>query len=485
MFPYINPTIFHSYSIDNSLIISWLIKVPKLYQIIISSSDLSHFYVFDGPGFIFPVINSSMKFIVTSTFQCIVQQLIKQNNTEEMKQLSFVAKSRKSISYLHIRDNYTFLNFTGDCLSLVCVTHILTEDGYQINFTIYDLFHNNPLNFGCLFWGMVVVEEFNNTFQESVIMCEQFHEFNYTTLASRSFYSLNSSLFLIIYNYEAFINNSVIGSISKTKCKPFHLDPCEVVHHFCDSVKAAQMYISSINKLSDLSLYVNDFLPIFNTAKATVDLLFNLTDNSCVVIQIGNKNQKERLLKYEQVERCFFYAHFCQIFISPRARDNFITSVKGDLKIPLYNNLFTKAAVFYMPEGDCRSSRAKLRKKKFERYKSFSPIKQLGLISAVDISLERRSTQWMEIILRNSKNMQSCNALNFSYQLKYANLFDIIASYGPALFSNLDVNVRLLKNNLNSVLLPESLNMTLKIVFGHALFLPKIVTILSKFRQIV
>ena len=63
-FSYLNPInvlYFHSYSIYHFLMVSCLIKVTKLYQIAISATDFNSYIIFDGPGFIFPVITSLNK----------------------------------------------------------------------------------------------------------------------------------------------------------------------------------------------------------------------------------------------------------------------------------------------------------------------------------------------------------------------------------------------------------------------------------------
>ena len=84
---------FHIYKpCRNCFLISYQIQVKKIYQIIISSL-LKQFTVFDGPGFIFPVINSSQNVYSTSTYQCIIQLIIQPNSSQELQEFSFTVQS--------------------------------------------------------------------------------------------------------------------------------------------------------------------------------------------------------------------------------------------------------------------------------------------------------------------------------------------------------------------------------------------------------
>ena len=470
-FSYLNPTnllYFHSYSIYHFLMVSCLIKVTKLYQIAISATDFNSFIIFDGPGFIFPVITSFNNLIVTSTFQCVMQQFIK-NSSKEIKQLSFIAKARENIIHLHVNEKSIFFNFPGDCLSSVCVTHILSGDRDEVNLTILDVFYDNPLNFGCLLWGVVVVEDVNNTFEESKIICEQFTK---SSSASKSFYSLNSTLFLIIYNYKVRSTGiySVFGSISKTRCKPLNLDPCELVYHYCDPIKSAKLYLSSIPRFSNISLSINNFLPVYK--QSAVNILFSLTSNSCVVIQIGNKKLKERQLNFGLWLHCFYFPTSCPIHISPKTKDNFISSVQGDLQFAVQNHYFTKAVIFQVSQNKYKASTAKLTKYYFNKTNLNDSIKLYRNISSVDIAFARGSYQWIDIAVENAKNIQHYNTIHFKYELKYFNEFDRIGDYGPALFSNLDIDVNVVKDNTKSSS-PDSLEIKADILAGHVLFHPR------------
>ena len=455
---------FHCYKMyRHFLMVSCLIKVSKLYQIFMSSSsDLKSFTIYDGPGFIFPVLKSSKSFIATSTFQCIVQTLITQNSYIEIKQFSFAVKPKTAVKYLNAKDKITFLNFAGECLSSVCVTHIITTNGCQVNLTINGISLNNQLNLGCLFWGLVVTEEFNNTFEESTILCEQF---NQNTSPSRSFYSSNSSLFLIIYNYSVQGNSSVYGSISKTRCKPFHLDPCELIYHYCDSMESAKWYILGITRFSDIHFSVNDILPVFDEEK--VDLFVKLKGNTCIVIQIGNRDKKERLPNMQLLWRCWFFSTTCPFQISLKNMGTIMFSIKGDLKFAT-GNMFSEANIYYMPCTE--SSAVKLVKNEFRKHKMNDSIKVFGQISSVKISVARRSTQWMDIAVINAKSSQYENSVQAMYQLKYINKFDVIAEYGPMLFSNLDININIVKKNSHSTSLPKPSKMMISILAGHILF---------------
>ena len=245
----------------NCFLISFQIQVKKMYQIIISLL-VKHFTIFDGPGFIFPIINSSQNVYVTSTYQCIIQHIMQPNNSFEGQEFSFTVKTMHIQKQFNVTDIDMLFKFPDMCENVVCITKVTSGQGYQVNFTMETMYSMNSLGFACLFWGLVVVEQFDSTYEESKTICETL---DHNVSPSRSFYSIQSSIFIVIVNYQNSENNSFLGVVSKTRCQPVHIDPCLLRYYHCDSTVTAGMYVSNLPEFTDLDLSLNNrnIIPIF------------------------------------------------------------------------------------------------------------------------------------------------------------------------------------------------------------------------------
>ena len=60
----------------------------------------------------------------------------------------------------NITDKDMLFKFPNVCSNLICITKITSEQGHKVNFTLETIYSMNSLGFACLFWGLVVVEQF-------------------------------------------------------------------------------------------------------------------------------------------------------------------------------------------------------------------------------------------------------------------------------------------------------------------------------------
>ena len=162
---------FHNYHINRShYIFSYLILVIKNYQVLVYSQFVNtNITLYDGPGFTFPLINSDEKYYRTSTFQCIIQVLQETSNVKfKNTSIIFSAKPLNIAEYLEISGRVIPFGFPREsCLSMLCMIELKTQDDYQINITILNIFSLKRKTSSCLLWGLVTVEHFNNNYKES------------------------------------------------------------------------------------------------------------------------------------------------------------------------------------------------------------------------------------------------------------------------------------------------------------------------------
>ena len=322
---------FHSYIFyNNFLLISYLIQVKKTYQIIISLVNFRDVLVYDGPGFIFNVVNITQNYYITSTFQCIIQHLFTYNSINLEELLSFTVKTIQVNKLIHIGSKNIKFKFPADCLTQLCIIQVLSDGGYHVNFTIVSMFSNSSLGFACLIWGVAVVNATST--EEDNTICNTLDN---VLSPSRSFYSVQSTLVIVIYDYENTKTNTMFGMLSRTRCKAIEIDPCWLHYYSCGSATIAQRYLSNIVQFTNVTLSLRNkkLLPTFHNIDIN-HVFFNLTRNSCAIVQIRDKLSKEIDVN-ELQSKCkeMYMVHNCYLHLSPKSKHHMIFGVKGDLSM--------------------------------------------------------------------------------------------------------------------------------------------------------
>ena len=163
-----------------------------------------------------------------------------------------------------------------------CVIHIQAETGIQINVTVDHVSYLGEGSSECKYAGLVIVEELTDEYKESSSLCSNHSR---SSRQSRSFYSHNSSLTLVLYWYEPYSVINATLKISQTTCKTIWLDDC-VVESLCspfvDNLDECNSYLRKITRFSKVTLrFVINLSP---------SMLISLPDKECVVIQIFHKD---------------------------------------------------------------------------------------------------------------------------------------------------------------------------------------------------
>ena len=277
---------------NKEMLFSYHLQTRKINYIILKTGNLSDLlFIYDGPVPNFKLLETDT-FVETSTFQCVVQILTaaERNFTnsnlydaeEEIRFHSKMLKTRRIVNLLH--DMSTEVMFVPDslCYPSPCVIHIQTETGIQINVTADDVSYLGEESFEYKYAGLVIVEELTDEYKESTTLCSNHRR---SSRQSRSFYSHNSSLTLVLYWYEPYSAINATLKISQTTCKPIWLDDCVIeslCSPFADNLDECNLYLRKITRFSKATLRF-----VINLSES---MFISLPDKECVIIQIFHKD---------------------------------------------------------------------------------------------------------------------------------------------------------------------------------------------------
>ena len=164
------------------------------------------------------------------------------------------------------------------------------------------------------------------------------------------------------------------------------------------------------------------------------DVLFNVLNNSCSIIQIGNKEFYE--FKMETQNICFDIAG-CHVFLSSTKSDNFIANLKGQLT----GHSNSKHVYVFEPKH--------FKKTHMGTNASFNM-----LVASYSASIALRRTlrsDWLDIVIRHNDLLYEESKLQLLRILnKGINVMPIVLYFGPTMFSNLDVGIKVLAKNLQT-----------------------------------
>ena len=231
---------YHSYATAVHTITSYIVTARKMYNVIIKQKvDLPTLIIriFDGPRFMYESILLKNEMRKTKGFSCVIQVLNLSMNIVVNGRIDFTPVHAHIHLLCHIENNisYSIIKMPlGNCLMHICIVLVEASFGKYINLTIQKISNVVEYNYDCFEGGILTAEEVKGTYVESVTLCEV-HDG--TVRQSRSFYSMNSSLYLIYYWYNMSSRMESLISFSVTVCEAVHLEPCVYSYLHCWSMK--------------------------------------------------------------------------------------------------------------------------------------------------------------------------------------------------------------------------------------------------------
>ena len=324
---------FYSYKLQKKITaISYSIKASKVYKIVFPSLNLFSFtyFVFDGPGFTSPILTANNK-ITTSTFQCILQFLFVTKFIPRSGNISFTFQPQnmdlsKNITTPKGLQRYFSLAHTANFNRLSMIL-LQAQQGFQVNVTVLNIFSSFTQSSDCTDWGFLIVEHLDGKYEESITLCSKH---NGSSVPSRSFYSVNSTLIMLLYSYPGIQQLNISGVISTTQCKTIYFDPCTyyLSAKQCKSVFQFKSYLKNIQKFLKIHLTKQRAVMNYNVE----DIFVSLLEEQCIVIQIGYKALDFIHLHHDDFYHCLAtYMIGCHTRVSTPDTKSIISAVKGHL----------------------------------------------------------------------------------------------------------------------------------------------------------
>ena len=285
-------------------LLRFFITVDILNKVKLAMNDfkIHRYVVFDGPDLLSDNISKrkANKFIITSTFQCLIL-LLKTDNTEDS--LNFSSQKIPVYSQIYIRhNNKSIFHYPNEeCNENFCISLFHTEKGKQINITIISLKSEiSTQNYNCLNAGLYAGEGLVSQFIEGRIVPGS------NDSQAISFYSHNSSMILFLYWYSGISKIDASVMISLTKCKPVLINPCYLFQYGrrCN-------YMNDLVNFSDIDLTI-----YIDLTKS--DIEYTLKEVRCSIILISNVQS--------------LHHRSCKVVLTPRH------AVNIQLRYVLYNS---------------------------------------------------------------------------------------------------------------------------------------------------
>ncbi len=262
--------------------------------------------VHDGPGLLSSVIQQIDNRYVASSFQCTMIILILSQASSKLSNLFVSEFVSNNIDMKNISYNEMFASpLPVDCQTNLCILKLNAKPGYQVNVTLVGINFNGQQSPLCFFGGLVVSEELRGDYKEHLPVCKSLGD------ESKHFFSLNSSIMIVTYNYKHYSSISATVRISQTKCKPVQICDC-TFEQYCwphqrdELMYNCKQYLAYITRHSNVIL---SFLrkPTGVMKMSVTGLTFDLPDRECFILQIIRKMshfQTSTLLRYGNKFMC-------------------------------------------------------------------------------------------------------------------------------------------------------------------------------------
>ena len=271
----------------NDIVMFYLwIHVYKDHNVVIThmSSDSQKIKLFDGPGFLSTLLSPRGKLYHCSTYQCTAQVLHIWGNFELVLNHSATELGIHASFY----NTHTYVSLPNpNCSSSVCILNIKFDHGYKVNVTLQSMVFQGENSAYCKYGGLSLIEFINEEYNENVALCRN----DFSNNIKRRFYSVSSSLKMVLYWYEPYSSTSVTLRISNTECDSIHLSPVTYCHECYYFQPLCVRFTNKITKHLSRSILL--YTKLHN-------IVYDLPRSRCFVLQVFDKPDNHSLIKVFQ-----------------------------------------------------------------------------------------------------------------------------------------------------------------------------------------
>ena len=392
--PLIKPELVYDINSKHQ-ILRFFISVKKLDKIILNGSITTRYVVFDGPGLLSDIINTTARYQITSTYQCLVLLL-------ESREGSFKYFPKHLSVFNNISINQTgnsVLNFPNKkCMEGLCISLANADVGFQLNVTAITVKSKMPRNVNCLYAGIVTGERLSSENREARTICECDEG------QAKSFYTYKSSLIIVVYWYSIYsrINSSVM--ISQTKCKLVIIDLCFLGFLILHGNGHHKFYLNDLNKFSNIkiSIYFYDHLS------------YEIKAGTCAIVQFFT-TPNELYNKYKRVITLHNFVQYqkpCGYYFTPK------NAVNIQVRLPVNRSeMRVEGKIFDVCKNiqSCPTDISEpLTPRMMLEYREWNS--SIGIWKDASLRLTRKKVStngWTELIIQSSAR-NSVNQLNLS-----------------------------------------------------------------------
>ena len=259
----------------------FFLQTKKTHHMVINFniSAPDKYIVFNGPGFLSEVLKDNInQTVVSSTFQCIVQLL----------SMAINLISNFTFSYLSINIKVSplmkLVQFQNSTIYLpqrkhlnIQIIHVYAKNNYQVNITISNYMSTIDISPHCSFGGLHFLEMIEN--QKDKTVCS-------SSDIGRNFYSYNSSLTLVYYQYKNYDRVQIEVQVSQTSCKHIEVNVYHFYNH-CFYILTPCYYESFSRNEKNCNLYLRNVSSHLNSSLFIEDNSISLKSNEehCIILQ--------------------------------------------------------------------------------------------------------------------------------------------------------------------------------------------------------
>ena len=318
-------------------------EIKKIYHVMLRfhQNTVDRYLVYDGPGINSPTICKRNNIYQCSSFKCVVQVL--NNSTITNYSLKYNSSLLKSDQTYNLYDSEDVITFTSNkCTQIPCVIQITAPTSPQVNVPVTKITYvchylDSSL---CQYGRIVVFEKTKDNYEERYIFCENHHKHHNH---SRSFYSRNSSLTLVLYCYHPYCELYTELHISTTSCTAVSIQyfTNNKLCAYYEDYPSCNSFLSNLITSSEIKLKMD---PVHSRK-----IILSFSKDGCAVLQFYESPVNESLLKRENL---FWILFGVDVVVESAHRQRKIVSEMKGILEPHEGHYFERLTINEVDEAD-------------------------------------------------------------------------------------------------------------------------------------
>ncbi len=286
---------------NKSEVLFYLIQSDKTTFITVTVANWTFHKVLDGPGLESDDIRPFKNAHSSSTFQCVVLLLAQMLKGTDLSKLDFLSQEVKTFKTINVTTKEIVeLGIPNEFCSKPCVIKLRLEPGFQLNVTVNNMVYKGIDNAVCLYGGLVLLEKLTLENKQIASLCKTHNE---DVTRPKNYYSINSSVVIVLFWYKHYSSVSSSIQISHTKCKPVEICDCSLAL-YCEHPENydCKNYLNYVSRYTEVN-FTSQSRGTCDTDKYN-DLLFSLPDGECITLHIFRNFSLYPQLQRSKILRC-------------------------------------------------------------------------------------------------------------------------------------------------------------------------------------